>query len=472
MTGVATGLASCSPAAMVPPGPPMMPTARPLKNDSNYEVKLPTAEQSKHPGALSLAWVASGRRLLKVRRFVQTISTLLLALLPVEAQAQVGGGRCPQGQAVSSDTAGRCCWPEQVWSASRQSCFGRPLCPAGFNLQSDTCVAISPPTPSPPVAACAPGQGITQDTAGHCCWPAQVWSSSRQSCFGTPQCSDGYVAQGDSCAPRTPPSALPPTSTCPAGQLTTPDTAGQCCWPAQVWSASRQSCFGTPQCPAGFITQESTCVMPTNAFPADTPRPTTSNRGASAGHRFEGIAYVGVGSLTNTSSPFVESDGDSGESRIGPSVGFHLLAGYRILPAVSVGARLGYQLFSNGDSDADVSQTALLIGAYARLHLSSQSPQSFKTWVGAGLDVVGTFSATRNSSSSGGSSSGSISTFGLPLSAGFEYTLSPSFDFSGMATFSPMFPREACGGSFCTDSGLETNFYFFLGLGIRYNLFF
>ena len=28
-------------------------------------------------------------------------------------------------------------------------------------------------------AVCQPGQSITADTSGHCCWPNQVWSNKR-----------------------------------------------------------------------------------------------------------------------------------------------------------------------------------------------------------------------------------------------------------------------------------------------------
>jgi hypothetical protein len=49
--------------------------------------------------------------------------------------------------------------------------------------------------------ACPGGQAVSADTAGHCCWPAQAWSSSRGACVGAPQCPAGMVAQGEVCAP-------------------------------------------------------------------------------------------------------------------------------------------------------------------------------------------------------------------------------------------------------------------------------
>lgn len=60
---------------------------------------------------------------------------------------------CPAGQSVTADTAGRCCWPNQVWAASRNVCVGVPLCPEGFAAYGETCVAAHPTVaPEPPLA--------------------------------------------------------------------------------------------------------------------------------------------------------------------------------------------------------------------------------------------------------------------------------------------------------------------------------
>lgn len=50
-------------------------------------------------------------------------------------------------------------------------------------------------------AQCPPGQSVSADTAGHCCWPAQAWSSARGACVGAPQCPAGTAPAGESCAP-------------------------------------------------------------------------------------------------------------------------------------------------------------------------------------------------------------------------------------------------------------------------------
>ncbi|MBS1148837.1 MAG: hypothetical protein H6Q89_535 [Myxococcaceae bacterium] len=134
--------------------------------------------------------------------------TLTLALL---ASLALGQTNCPPGQTVSGDTQGHCCWPEQAWSASRQTCVGIPRCPAGLSVQQESCAVV-----------CPPGMAVGSETAGHCCWPAQVWSGSRQACVGIPRCPAGMREQGEACAaqaspadvgpPPVPPPAPPPTA--------------------------------------------------------------------------------------------------------------------------------------------------------------------------------------------------------------------------------------------------------------------
>src|SRR5262245_13146897 len=76
------------------------------------------------------------------------------------------------------------------------------------------------PAPAPPPApACPDGKSITDATAGHCCWPGQVWSGGR--CIGVPTaCPAGMApdAQHEKCAP----------APCRDGQVRTKDL--QCCW--------------------------------------------------------------------------------------------------------------------------------------------------------------------------------------------------------------------------------------------------
>ncbi len=43
------------------------------------------------------------------------------------------------------------------------------------------------------VVHCSEGMTVTPDTVGNCCWPGQAWSTSRQACVGVPSCPDGFV---------------------------------------------------------------------------------------------------------------------------------------------------------------------------------------------------------------------------------------------------------------------------------------
>ena len=51
-----------------------------------------------------------------------------------------------------------------------------------------------------PRRRCPAGTTITADTAGHCCWPGQVWSSVSRTCRGIPTCPPGSIARGEGCA--------------------------------------------------------------------------------------------------------------------------------------------------------------------------------------------------------------------------------------------------------------------------------
>src|SRR5438045_1613692 len=66
------------------------------------------------------------------------------------ASAQVA---CPAGQSRTADTGGNCCWPAQAWSTARQSCVGVPQCPPNFAANGETCVALAPPPAPAPVTA-------------------------------------------------------------------------------------------------------------------------------------------------------------------------------------------------------------------------------------------------------------------------------------------------------------------------------
>jgi hypothetical protein len=47
---------------------------------------------------------------------------------------------------------------------------------------------------------------------------------------------------------------------CPAGQLRTDDTRGQCCWAGQAWSTPKKRCIGAPTCPPGTRASGEQCI--------------------------------------------------------------------------------------------------------------------------------------------------------------------------------------------------------------------
>jgi hypothetical protein len=60
---------------------------------------------------------------------------------PPAAQAPDGAGSCPMGKMVGPDTAGHCCWPGQVFSMTRNVCVGVPQsCPDGTHAAAEACV--------------------------------------------------------------------------------------------------------------------------------------------------------------------------------------------------------------------------------------------------------------------------------------------------------------------------------------------
>jgi hypothetical protein len=102
---------------------------------------------------------------------------------------------------------------------------------------------------APPAPACPVGQETNIDTAGHCCWPGQVWGNAR--CVGIPRsCPRGFTIDKERCAPEA----------CPHGMVHPQNTKLDCCWPGQLWSKVNSVCVGTPQCPRGFEARGDACA--------------------------------------------------------------------------------------------------------------------------------------------------------------------------------------------------------------------
>ena len=141
---------------------------------------------------------------------------------------------CPESQIASR---GHCCWTGQTWDRHEKACIGIPSrCPAGMEAQASGCEK----------PACNPGQQITPDTAGHCCWRGQAWGNGR--CLGIPNsCPDGFMVDSGS------QSCVVPE--CEYGAVRQDDRI-HCCLPGQVWAHEMKKCVGVPQCPQDAVAVE------------------------------------------------------------------------------------------------------------------------------------------------------------------------------------------------------------------------
>jgi hypothetical protein len=75
-----------------------------------------------------------------------------------DAQGCCVAKACAEGKTRSPATAGHCCWPGQVWSAGGSACAGKPTrCPAGYGVAKTGCVK-SKGTASKPGVGEDPGE--------------------------------------------------------------------------------------------------------------------------------------------------------------------------------------------------------------------------------------------------------------------------------------------------------------------------
>ncbi|MDX9720066.1 MAG: serine/threonine-protein kinase [Myxococcota bacterium] len=95
---------------------------------------------------------------------------------------------CPEGQSVSKDSRGHCCWPGQAWNGER--CVGTPsACPEGLvvNSAEQACTLLP----------C--GEGRFRPDELHCCWQDQAWSDAHNRCIGTPSCPEKSIVYQENC---------------------------------------------------------------------------------------------------------------------------------------------------------------------------------------------------------------------------------------------------------------------------------
>jgi hypothetical protein len=212
---------------------------------SVMEIKRLSIENAFHRHRRLKAGVgAPGRQRQSGVRWVLVLAVLGVTVAGSTVAAQ--STECNDGQSVTEDTDGHCCWSGQAWSRLHSICVGVPECPVHFEAAGQVCRRVSCEAGFTLAAAgcvrvCDGGRQASLETQGNCCWPGQSWSVERRACTGVPTaCPDGLSAQGEDCA-----------TPCALGLEISIDTAGHCCWPGQVWSGSRDVCIGVPtSCPS------------------------------------------------------------------------------------------------------------------------------------------------------------------------------------------------------------------------------
>ncbi len=89
--------------------------------------------------------------------------------------------------------------------ASAQTLLSQPELHAallGANTANDAVAAPAPALVPSANGACPQGQTVTEDTAGHCCWAGQIYVPSRRACVGAPQwCPPHHRIDPDRCTP-------------------------------------------------------------------------------------------------------------------------------------------------------------------------------------------------------------------------------------------------------------------------------
>lgn len=209
---------------------------------------------------------------------------------------------------------------------------------------------------------------------------------------------------------RDPAPVVATTSACEGGQV---DVEGHCCWPGQRWNSTRQHCMGAPDCPEGTVPSGITCApAPATATPHETVHERITIREdvvpqrqspiavepapvvASNEHPAEGgeiSLYVGYGGFFRRDASLFLTTADKGPKAF--SLGFvgQLAAGYRPVRWVSFGAQVIGSL-QEGDTDyweeqgGEARLLTLSAGAYVRGHLVGElRAGAFDLWLGTGF---------------------------------------------------------------------------------------
>jgi len=215
---------------------------------------------------------------------------------------------------------------------------------------TETPPVVVDPAPVATTSACEGGQ---VDVEGHCCWPGQRWNSTRQHCMGAPDCPEGTIPSGITCAP--------------AGATATPqETVHERITIREDVVPQRQSAIAPERAP----------VAASNEHPAEGG---------------EISLHVGYGGFFRRDASLFLTTADKGPKAF--SLGFvgQFAAGYRPVRWVSFGAQVIGSV-QEGDADywdeqgGEARLLTLSAGAYVRGHLVGElRAGAFDLWLGTGF---------------------------------------------------------------------------------------
>lgn len=193
--------------------------------------------------------------------------------------------------------------------------------------------------------------------------------------------------------------------------------------------------------------------------------------------------HVGAGSFTNPSAPAFTVTKGGNVQRAGPGPGAIFAMGWRFLPWLSAGVRLGYQyaFARNLPAPATSGNTDLIMaGFYARFYAGTALGwRAVQPWFGAGIDPAAIASVQTRFPGGAGLQANTVGltvySFAVPVTAGLDYNITPTWSVGLLAEGSQWFPQSSCGSTQnlpqtmgCRSGPLDTATYWFAGAGMRF----
>jgi hypothetical protein len=208
---------------------------------------------------------------------------------------------------------------------------------------------------------------------------------------------------------------------------------------------------------------------------ADEARACDATRVDAARRGVEADVRLGLGGHIDSSSTAFSDRPRANDSLFWPGFALQTTVGYRFTPWISAGAHFGYQNnqardLPQGTTAGDVNTFA--VGVYGRFYLGGLLRwRYFDPSFSVGVDPYAAV-FVRHDTPIGGVSS-EITTVAIPMSLNLDFYPVRALAVGLQTQISPWVPWRRCDsnprtGTTCTGADLETNVYFFAGLGVRY----